>query len=238
MRMAELVVRSGVPKTTILFYLREGLLPPAEKPFPNQARYTQAHVDRLQLIKHLQQEFHLPLDKIRRSLDLVDRGVSPAAVARLSDRMFASRMVGSTTRTWSLEEFCAETGLDRDTVHEALRVQVLNPYRRGGEAGVEFDNEDVRVGLALRAVHAFGLTFADLTVLVDHARAIAAHEMALRERVVAGRDAHDDVEMTAELTDIARTLHTYVVDRMFIETALQQSVAGTVLAGAEDMPAT
>lgn len=224
MRMGELVERTGVPKTTILYYIKEGLLPPPDKPYPNQARYTRTHVDRLLLIKEMQRTRHYPLAKIRRLAEMMDRGASPAAVAHLSERLFATRATADSDRRWTVAEFCAETGFDKWRVQEAVQRQLLNPLVR--EPETEFDAEDVAVAHALRMGERLGLTMDDTDFLVAHARGIAEGEMALRERVVAGRPATEDVELTAELTDIARTLHTYIVDRMFIAIASAQPVAG------------
>lgn len=54
-RMAELSRLSGVPVATIKFYLREGLLPPGERTAPNQARYDERHLERLELIRALRE---------------------------------------------------------------------------------------------------------------------------------------------------------------------------------------
>ncbi|HEV7907607.1 MAG TPA: MerR family transcriptional regulator [Pseudonocardiaceae bacterium] len=53
MRIGEMSRRTGVPVPTIKYYLREGLLSPGELTSPNQARYGEAHVRRLKLIRAL-----------------------------------------------------------------------------------------------------------------------------------------------------------------------------------------
>ncbi|MEU6862325.1 MerR family transcriptional regulator [Streptomyces sp. NPDC046876] len=53
MRISELSRRSGVPITTIKYYLREGLLPPGRATAPNQAEYDESHVRRLRLVRAL-----------------------------------------------------------------------------------------------------------------------------------------------------------------------------------------
>lgn len=53
--MAELSRRSGIPVATIKYYLREGLLPPGERTAPNQARYDERHLERLDLIRALRE---------------------------------------------------------------------------------------------------------------------------------------------------------------------------------------
>ncbi|RAC11977.1 MerR family transcriptional regulator, partial [Burkholderia multivorans] len=53
MRISELSRRSDVPVATIKYYLREGLLPAGERTSATQAVYTDAHVNRLALIRAL-----------------------------------------------------------------------------------------------------------------------------------------------------------------------------------------
>lgn len=75
LRMAELSARSGVPRETIHFYLREGLLPRPRKGGRTVAYYGEEHLERLRTIRRLREEKYLPLAVIRRLLD------APAAAA-------------------------------------------------------------------------------------------------------------------------------------------------------------
>lgn len=65
MKMKELERRTGVSREAIRFYIREGLVPEPERPKKNVARYQDAHVDAINLIKHLQDDQQLPLDVIK-----------------------------------------------------------------------------------------------------------------------------------------------------------------------------
>src|SRR5262249_56093401 len=53
MRIGELSRLSGVGVPTIKYYLREGLLEPGAPRATNQADYTEAHLERLRLIRAL-----------------------------------------------------------------------------------------------------------------------------------------------------------------------------------------
>ena len=74
MRISELADRSGVPLSTIKFYLREGLLPAGERSAPNQARYGEAHRRRLELIRALRDVAGLGIEVVRAVLVQLDRG--------------------------------------------------------------------------------------------------------------------------------------------------------------------
>lgn len=79
MRMSELSSRSGVAVPTIKFYLREGLLPAGERLHPNQSSYTDAHVERLRLVRALGDVGGLPIAAIVAVLAAVDDPEMPLA---------------------------------------------------------------------------------------------------------------------------------------------------------------
>jgi DNA-binding transcriptional MerR regulator len=70
--MSELSRRSGLPVPTIKFYLREGLLPPGESVGATRARYDEAHVRRLRLVRALSEVAGLRLEDVRQVLAAID----------------------------------------------------------------------------------------------------------------------------------------------------------------------
>ena len=76
MRMNELVRRSGLPRTTIHFYLRQGLLPPPVKTGRTMAYYDQSHLSRLRTIRKLKGDGRVPVAFLKQRLDEVDQRVS------------------------------------------------------------------------------------------------------------------------------------------------------------------
>jgi len=71
-RISELAERSGTAPATIKFYVREGLLPPAEKTGYNQVSYTEEHVRRLHLVRALVDVGGLPIARVRAVVAAVD----------------------------------------------------------------------------------------------------------------------------------------------------------------------
>jgi DNA-binding transcriptional MerR regulator len=73
----EVAAKAGVTPRTVHFYIQQGLLPPPEGG-GRGARYSDAHLARLKLIRRLQAE-HLPLNEIRRQLaSMTDQQVEKA----------------------------------------------------------------------------------------------------------------------------------------------------------------
>ena len=84
LKMAELAEASGVSAGTIKHYLREGLLPEPVKTSRNMAWYPPEFVERIQLIKELQERRFMPLRAIKGLLDLEDEAtrISSAELKR------------------------------------------------------------------------------------------------------------------------------------------------------------
>jgi AcrR family transcriptional regulator len=62
--LSVLIARTGVPASTIHYYRRVGLLPPAERTGPNRFMYDQRHVDALRAIRLLRERRRVPLNQI------------------------------------------------------------------------------------------------------------------------------------------------------------------------------
>src|SRR5207248_11587697 len=98
--MRELAAASGVSAGTIKHYLREGLLPEPVKTSRNMAYYPPEFVERLRLIKQLQEERFMPLRVIRELLDRPDTDPDRLrAMVEVEDRILASAIEGERTRT-------------------------------------------------------------------------------------------------------------------------------------------
>ena len=69
LKISELAERADVPVATVRHYLREGLLPEPVKTSRNMAYYPPEFVERIRLIKQLQEERFMPLRVIRELLE-------------------------------------------------------------------------------------------------------------------------------------------------------------------------
>jgi DNA-binding transcriptional MerR regulator len=95
LRMGELAEASGVPAPTIKHYLREGLLPEGVKTSRNMAYYPPEFVDRIRLIKRLQEERFMPLRAIK---GVLDEGTDRAeALLALEDQILDRARAASAT---------------------------------------------------------------------------------------------------------------------------------------------
>jgi DNA-binding transcriptional MerR regulator len=99
LKISELAERSEVPVATIRHYLREGLLPEPVKTSRNMAYYPPDFVERIRLIKQLQEERYLPLRVIRELLARDDADPERLrAMVEVEDRILERALAGERER--------------------------------------------------------------------------------------------------------------------------------------------
>lgn len=128
LRMGELAEASGVSAPTIKHYLREGLLPEPVKTSRNMAYYPPEFVDRIRLIKQLQEERFMPLKAIKSVLD--EDPERARALVDLEDRILDRALAGERTRT-SATEVRERYGVPKDVLDRLEELEVLSPNSRG-----------------------------------------------------------------------------------------------------------
>lgn len=89
MKISELVKRTNVPKETIHYYIREGLLRKPRKTGKNTVNYNETYVDQIRIIKALQDNYFLPLSVIKEILkQLRKQSPSKQSVIKLLSEYF------------------------------------------------------------------------------------------------------------------------------------------------------
>jgi DNA-binding transcriptional MerR regulator len=153
LKMSELVDQSGVSPGTIKHYLREGLLGgdgdgDIARTSRNMAWYAPALVERVKLIKRLQEERFMPLkvirgviesdpDRMRALIALEDRILEQAAAAQESERVSAAA---------ARKRF----GVPANVLDRLAELGVLSPTSRG------YDADDVLIIKAISRFRASG----------------------------------------------------------------------------------
>ena len=77
MRIKELSQKSGVPRSTIHYYLREGLLHPPTKTGRTMAYYDETHLKKLATIRHLKKELRMPIAFLKEEVARLGGGGFP-----------------------------------------------------------------------------------------------------------------------------------------------------------------
>jgi DNA-binding transcriptional MerR regulator len=205
--MKELVEATGVPKSTILHYLNQGLLPEPLKTSPNMAYYPPQTVDRVRFIQHMQRHHRLSLSEIKQVLE------SKVGEADLPIRLELHEVIfGQPQQEGLLDRaaFCEATGLTEQQLDELLQARLLMPL-----AEESFGPEDVSMGQMYAARYARGFRMEDITYYVELGEQIVDREMALRRRMTGHLPVEEDAALTIEMVKSARMCRAYIIDRLF-----------------------
>ena len=174
LRMGELAEASGVPAATIKHYLREGLLPEPVKTSRNMAYYPPDFVERIRLIKQLQEDRFLPLKVIRSMLDEdPDRA---RAMVELEDRILERALAGEQTRS-SPAQVRESYGVPKEVLERLAEIGVLSPNTRG------YSPSDVKIIEAISRFRAGGYDEEIGFTVYDTLRYKSAMEDLVRQEV-------------------------------------------------------
>ena len=154
LKMRELAEASGVSAGTIKHYLREGLLPEPVKTSRNMAWYPPEFVERIQLIKELQERRFMPLRAIKGILDLE----------------------GEATRI-SAAELKRRYEVPQEVLDRLAELEVISPNSRG------YGASDVRIVEAISRFRAGGFDEKIGFTVYDTLRYKRAMEELVKEEV-------------------------------------------------------
>jgi DNA-binding transcriptional MerR regulator len=174
LRMGELAEASGVPAPTIKHYLREGLLPEPVKTSRNMAYYPPEFVDRIELIKQLQEQRFMPLKAIKALLD--EDPERARALVDLEDRILDRALAGERART-SAAEVRESYGVPKEVLDRLAELEILTPNSRG------YSPSDVKIIEAISRFRAGGYDEQIGFTVYDTLRYKSALEALVREEV-------------------------------------------------------
>ena len=178
LKMSELAERSGVSAATIKHYLREGLLGSEEevvRTSRNMAYYPVDFVERVRLIKRLQEERFMPLRVIREVIGRdPDRATRLIELEdRILERAIAARESGRVSRANARDTY----QVPQNVLDRLEELGVLTPGGRG------YDADDVAIIEAISRFRAGGYEEAIGFTVYDTLRYREALEPLVEEEV-------------------------------------------------------
>jgi DNA-binding transcriptional MerR regulator len=151
LKMSELAERTGVSAGTIKHYLREGVLGSDDdvvRTSRNMAWYPEEFVDRIQLVKRLQEERFMPLRVIR---ELMSSDPDRAArLIEIEDRILERAVEAGEAKRMSRRQVRETYELPQNVLDRLEEIGVLSPNSRG------YDADDVSIIEAISRFRAGG----------------------------------------------------------------------------------
>jgi DNA-binding transcriptional MerR regulator len=147
MKISELSRRTNVPKETIHYYVREGFIPRPRKKGKNVSDYDETFIERILLIKQIQDHFFLPLPIIKKIIKQQSKSPELKALLELRmgyfsplDQFLQKEVVGE-------DSFCKTTGMGKKWLAKFEEWGVISSITREGEK--VYSQDDVIIGRLL-----------------------------------------------------------------------------------------
>lgn len=148
LKISELAQRCGVSAPTIRHYIREGLLPEPVRTSRNMAYYPPEFVQRIELIRRLQEERFMPLRVIKEVIqDDPDR---VKALIELEDRILERMLAKADERRVSAKQVRERYDIPANVLQRLADIGVLTPTRSG------YGQDDVKIIEAIASFRAGG----------------------------------------------------------------------------------
>ncbi len=208
LRMNELAAATGVPKSTILYYLQQGLLPDPVKTSPNMAYYAPECVPIVQFVQQMQRRHRLSLDEIKALLDRWGGDVDLALRYALNTLVFGPPPPDDSLL--DRDQFCESTGLTSAQLDNLLAARILLPLEEA-----RFDHHDVQIGEVFAWALSLGFEVEDFTYYVTLGEQIVEQEFALRSKITTPLPYDEDAQITLRMVANARLSRAYIIDRLF-----------------------
>jgi DNA-binding transcriptional MerR regulator len=225
LRMRELAEAAGVSAGTIKHYLREGLLPEPIKTSRNMAYYPREFVERLKLIKQLQEERFLPLKVIKEILENGEQGEGPErlrALIELEDRVLERALGRQDATALSEREVKERYGLPQEALDRLERLEVLSPQVRNG--GRRYGPDDVQIIEAVSRMRAsgyseaLGFTVYDTLIYKRNLERLVREEVGvMMERLVGEMEPGEAAELLERAVEPMRDLVAAMRAKLLIE---------------------
>jgi DNA-binding transcriptional MerR regulator len=206
LRMKEVTEATGLPKSTILHYVAQGLLPEPMRTGRNMAYYDSSCIERARFVKTMQEKYSFSLERIKKLLQSKDDGKDTTHLVELDAVIFGTDETPGIDR----QEYLNATGLTSEQLSELLAANLIIPLKPES-----FKQDDVEAGKAYSAAFAFGVSIDDFSFYATAAKDLVDCMMLLRQRLTGSLPDEQDARTTAKFTKGARLLRNYVMDHTF-----------------------
>jgi len=208
-KMKELMALSDESKSTILYYVKEGLLPAPQKPKPNVHLYDESCVQILKFIKYLQHNFSYTLSEIKSIFqdNTFDFDGSFEMMVRSLELISGAR----DNQWYSKKEFLTLLNMDEKTLKEYQNKGYLFEHTKG------YSSKEVEVAEILQRSDALGLDCSLLDAYVADAKVLAQKENEAGSKLLKDDTQSHDARYEL-LFDLVLTLKPYIFNMHTVET--------------------
>jgi DNA-binding transcriptional MerR regulator len=201
LKMKDLMAQTNESKSTILFYIKEGLLPEPQKPKPNLHLYDESCIQIVKFIKYLQHNFSYSISEIKNIFK--DNNFDFDGSFDMMVRSLELISGGRDNQWYTKKEFLTLLSIDEKR---------LKMYQDKGylfERAKGYSSKEIEVAEILERAEALGLDCSLLDAYVSDAKRLAKKENEIGSKLL--KDEQETHNARYELLfDLVLTLKPYI----------------------------
>lgn len=180
-KISELVAATGVPKSTILYYIREGLLPEAKKLKSNVHRYSDEHIELIKYIKYMKEQMGSSNEQIKAALEKKNQSFS-SSYSMLAPLMQTLSGIDPQMRHYTKKEFLEKFSLEAAFIDRLIDEKILLPI--GAD---DFTQKEASIAHLISYFEEIGMEYTIVKEYIKYAQRLAELECELQKKLCASR---------------------------------------------------
>lgn len=174
-KISEVVAKTNVPKSTILYYIKEGLLPEAKKIKSNVHKYNDEHIELIKYIKYMQEKMGSSIDEIKLALENKNDSFS-GSYSMLAPLMNTLSGESTTLKHYTKSEFIEYFNIDSILLDKLINDNILMPIKED-----DFTQKEAFIINLVENFIEVGVDYNILKEYVKHAKIIAQLEQKMQK---------------------------------------------------------
>ncbi len=181
-KISELVTQTNVPKSTILYYIREGLLPEAKKIKSNVHRYNDEHIELIRYIKYMKEEIGSTNEQIKFALQNKNQSLS-SSFSMIEPLMNTLSSIPADAVHYTKEKFIKVYNIDPELLNRLLDDGILVPISEN-----DFTDKEASIVKLVTSFYSVGVDYTIIKAYVEHAKALSQLEGQMQAQLCGVRD--------------------------------------------------
>jgi len=215
-KISDLVAKTGMPKSTILYYLREGLLPEAKKIKSNVHRYNDEHVELLKYIRYMKSHLGSSNEEIKYALQNRNRSLSTSSTM-IEPLMNTLSGITPDMKHYTKDAFIKEFEIDEALLDTLEEEEIIAPVKPD-----DYTEKEASIVTLAMMFKTYGLDYTILKFYLYHAKALAQIEYVMQTQLCDVRNEKNFSDLWKMMFETLFNAKEYIFKRqtyrMFLDT--------------------
>ena len=176
-KISEIVAKTNVPKSTILYYIKEGLLPSGKKIKANVHKYNDEHIELIKYIKYMQENMGTSIDEIKLALENKNDSFS-GSYSMLAPLMNTLSGDSTSLTHYTKLEFIERFDIDVMLLEKLIEDAILMPLKEN-----DFTQKEASIISLVENFIEVGVDYSILKEYVKHSKIIADLEQKMQKNL-------------------------------------------------------